>query len=153
VDSGIRLVEQGAGDAGLRGGPNGNLHVVILLKPHESFTRKGAELIYEAKITFAQAALGDTITIPILGGEEKFSIPEGTQPETLFRLRGKGFPDINSRHSERGDQIIIAKLIVPAKLNDEQRRLLKEFSAAGGEKTPQGHDERGIFDRVKDVFK
>lgn len=152
VDSGIRLVEQGAGDAGLRGGPHGDLHVVIFLKQHEHFTRKGTELLFEAPISYAQAALGDVITIPILGGEEKFTIPEGTQPGTIFRLRGKGFPDINSRHGDRGDQVIIAKLIVPTKLNDDQRRLLKELAAVSGEKAPQGNEDKGIFDRVKDVF-
>jgi molecular chaperone DnaJ len=151
VDTGIRLIEHGAGDAGLRGGPNGDLHVAIFLKEHAQFKRRGKELIYEMPITFAQATLGDTVTIPILGGEEKLTVPEGTQPEAIFRLRGKGFPDINNRHGDRGDEIVIAKLTVPTKLNDEQRRLLKEFAAASGEKPTTG-DERGIFEKVKDAI-
>jgi len=151
VDTGIRLIEHGAGDAGRRGGPNGDLHVAIFLKEHAQFKRHGKELIYELPITFTQATLGDTVTVPILGGEEKFTVPEGTQPEAIFRLRGKGFPDINNRHGDRGDQIVIAKLQVPTKLNDDQRRLLKEFSAASGEKPVTG-DERGFVEKIKDAI-
>lgn len=151
VDNGIRLIEHGAGDAGRRGGPNGDLHVAIFLKEHAQFKRHGRELIYEMPVTFTQASLGDSVTVPILGGEEKLTIPEGTQPDALFRLRGKGFPDINSRHGERGDQIVIAKLSVPTKLSDDQRKLLKDFAAACGEKPVTG-DERGIFEKVKDAF-
>jgi molecular chaperone DnaJ len=148
VDAGIRLVDQGSGDVGLRGGPSGDLHLVILLAPHPHFKRRGKELIYEMPVTFAQAALGDMLTVPILGGEEKLTLPEGTQPDTLFRLRGKGFPDINTR--ERGDQIVVTKVTVPTRLTDDQRRLLREFAAAGGEKPPS--EERGLFNKVKDAF-
>ena len=88
--------------------------------------------------------------MPVLGGTERLTIPEGTQPGTAFRLRGKGFPDVNSRSLERGDQIVIVKVKVPAKLSDEQRRLVKELAAASGETLHP--DERGLFDKVKDAF-
>ncbi len=150
VDTGIRLVEQGAGDSGVRGGPNGDLHVAMFLKPHAQFTRRGKELFYELPLTYTQAALGDTVTVPILGGEEKLTIPEGTQPGANFKLREKGFPDVNTRRGERGDEVVVVKLVVPTHMNDEQKRLLREFAAAGGEKAV--HEEKGLFDKVKDAF-
>jgi molecular chaperone DnaJ len=150
VDTGLRLVDQQQGDAGLRAGLRGDLYVVIYVQAHAQFTRRGQDVIHEAPVTFAQAALGDTFEVPILNGTEKIVIPEGTQPGDTFRLRGKGFPDVNSRTSQRGDQIVVIKLQVPTRLNDEQRRLLKEYAAAGGEKLQA--DERGLFDKVKEAF-
>ena len=150
VDAGTRLVDQNQGDAGLRGGPRGDLYVIIYVQPHPQFTRRGRDVLYEAPISFAQATLGDAFDVPVLGGSEQMTIPEGTQPGTAFRLRGKGFPDVNSRSLERGDQIVIVKVKVPAKLNDEQRRLVKELAAASGETLHP--DERGLFDKVKDAF-
>ena len=150
VDTGLRLVDQQQGDAGLRGGPRGDLYVVIYVQPHAQFTRRGQEVIYEAPVSFAQATLGDTFEVPILNGTERLTIPEGTQPGDTFRLRGKGFPDVNSRTAQRGDQVIVIKLQVPTRLNDEQRRLLKEYAAAGGEQL--SGDERNLFDKVKEAF-
>lgn len=150
VEAGMRLVDGGQGDAGLRSGQRGDLYVVIDVQPHPQFTRRGADVIYEAPVTFAQATLGDTFEIPILGGAEKLTIPEGTQTGEMLRLRGRGFPDVNGRTPQRGDQIVVIKVQVPTRLNDEQRRLLKEFAAASGETLAS--EERGLFDRVKDAF-
>lgn len=150
VETGMRLVDSGQGDAGLRSGQRGDLYVVIYVQPHPQFTRRGADVLYEAPVTFAQATLGDTFEVPVLGGVEKLTVPEGTQPGEMFRLRGRGFPDVNSRSAQRGDQIVVIKVQVPTRLNDEQRRLLKEFAAASGEHLTS--DERGLFDRVKDAF-
>ncbi|MDQ2799864.1 MAG: J domain-containing protein, partial [Armatimonadota bacterium] len=150
VDSGTRLVDPGQGDAGLRGGGRGDLYVIIYVQPHAQFTRRGMDVLHEAPVTFAQATLGDTFEVPILGGTERLTIPEGTQPGTAFRLRGKGFPDVNARSPERGDQIVSIKMKVPTKLTEEQRRLVKELAAASGETLHL--DERGLFGKVKDVF-
>ena len=150
VDAGTRLVDPNQGDAGVRGGPRGDLYVIIYVQPHPHFTRRGMDVLYEAPVTFAQATLGDAFDVPVLGGTERLTIPEGTQPGTAFRLRGKGFPDVNSRSPERGDQIVIVKMKVPTKLSDEQRRLVKELAAASGETLHV--EERGLFDKVKDVF-
>jgi molecular chaperone DnaJ len=150
VDSGTRLVDQGSGDAGLRGGPRGDLYVVIHLKPHPQFTRQGSDVIHEAQVTFAQLALGHMMEIPVLGSTEKLTIPEGTQPGSTFRLHGHGFPDLNSRTGARGDEIVVIKLIVPTRLNEEQRRLLKELAASFGETVQPG--ERSLLGKVKDVF-
>ena len=147
VDSGTRLVDPSQGDAGLRGGPRGDLYVVIYVQPHAQFTRRGMDVVYDAPVSFAQATLGDTFDVPILGGSEKLTIPEGTQPGMTFRLRGKGFPDVNARSPERGDQIISIKLKVPSRLTEEQRRLVKELAAASGETLHA--DERGFFGKLK----
>lgn len=150
VETGMRLVDGGQGDAGLRGGQRGDLYVVMYVQPHPHFTRRGADVVYEAPVTFAQATLGDMFEVPVLGGVESLTIPEGTQPGEMFRLRGRGFPDVNGRTAQRGDQIVLIKLQVPTRLTDDQRRLLKEFAAASGEKLSS--DERGLFERVKDAF-
>jgi molecular chaperone DnaJ len=150
VDTGTRLVDQGNGNAGPRGGAPGDLYIVMYLKEHEHFKRHGRDVLYNAQISFTQAALGDTIDVPILGGSEKLSIPEGTQPGTTFRFRGKGFPDINSRRGERGDEVITVHIAVPTRMNDEQKRILREFSAASGEKIQD--DKAGFVDKLKEVF-
>ena len=150
VDSGTRLVDPNQGDAGLRGGARGDLYVIIYVQPHAHFTRRGMDVLFEASVTFAQVTLGDTFEVPVLGGTEKLTISEGTQPGTTFRLRGKGFPDVNSRGGDRGDQIVSLKIKVPQKLTDEQRRLVRELAAASGE-TLQA-EERGLFGKVKDAF-
>jgi len=150
VDSGTRLVDPGQGDAGPRGGGRGDLYVIIYVQPHPHFTRRGMDVVHEAAVTFAQATLGDSFEVPILGGAERLTIPEGTQPGATFRLRGKGFPDVNSRSQERGDQIVSIKLKVPQKLTDEQRRLVKELAAASGETIHA--DDRGLLGKVKGAF-
>lgn len=150
VDAGTRLVDPGQGDAGLRGGQRGDLYVIIYVQPHAQFVRRGPDLIHEVSLTYAQATLGDTFEVPILGGVEKLTIPEGTQPGATFRLRGRGFPDVSTRSHERGDQIVSIKLKIPTRLNDEQRRLVKELAVASGETLHP--DERGLFDKVKDAF-
>jgi len=150
VDTGVRLVDQGSGDAGVRGGAPGDLYVVIYLKEHEYFKRQARDVHFSAQISFTQAALGDTIEVPILGGAEKLTIPEGTQPGATFRFRGKGFPDINSRRGDRGDEIVTVHITVPTRLNDDQRRLLREYATASGEKLAD--HSGGFVDKLKEVF-
>ncbi len=150
VDTGTRLVDQGQGDAGLRGGPRGDLYLVVYVQPHPHLTRRGRDIVHEARVSVAQAALGDTFEVPVLGGQEKLTIPEGTQPGATFRLRGRGVPDVNGRPGDRGDQIVVIAVQVPTRLTDDQRRLLREFAAASGETLSA--DERGLFEKVKDAF-
>lgn len=147
VDSGVRLVDPGQGDTGLRGGTRGDLYIVIFVQAHAQFTRRGMDVIYDAPVSFAQASLGDTFEVPVLGGTEKITIPEGTQPGATFRLRGKGLPDVNSRNGERGEQIVAIKVKVPTRLTEDQRRLIKELAAASGETLHA--DERGFFGKLK----
>ena len=118
VDSGTRLVDPSQGDAGPRGGGRGDLYVIIYVQPHPHFTRRGMDVVHEAAVTFAQATLGDSFEVPILGGVERLTIPEGTQPGTTFRLRGKGFPDVNSGAARTvATRWSVVKLQVPTRLS------------------------------------
>lgn len=148
VDDGYRLRLSGEGEAGERGGPPGDLYVFISVQPHEFFERRGNDLHCEVPVSFAQAALGDEIEIPTLGGTAKLKVPEGTQTGTRFRLRGHGVPD--PRGYGRGDQYVSVRVVTPTRLSAKQKELLKEFARAGGEDAPE---ERGFFDRVKDALK
>ncbi|MCC6444013.1 MAG: molecular chaperone DnaJ [Armatimonadetes bacterium] len=150
VETGARIRLTGEGDVGPRGGPAGDLYIVLTVRPHDIFQREGTELYCELPIGFVQAALGATVDAPTLEGTEKLTIPEGTQTGTVFRLRGKGMPDLDARG--RGDIHIAARVVTPTRLNDHQRDLLRQFAESGGEKNVQ-HQEKGLFDRVKEAFK
>jgi len=148
VDNGSRLRVPHEGDAGLRGGPPGDLYVYIYVKPHKLFTREGDDVICEVPISFVQAALGDEIEVPTLDGKVKMTIPEGTQSGTVYRLKEKGIPHL--RGKGRGDQRVKVKVVTPQKLTPRQRELLKEFAKASGENiTPE---QKNFFKKVRDVF-
>jgi molecular chaperone DnaJ len=151
VDSGSRLRVAGEGELGTRGGPRGDLYVYIHVKPHKVFSREGDDLICEMQISFVQASLGDELEIPTLEGTVKLKIPEGTQPGTVFRMKGKGVPNVSGYG--RGDQHVVVKVITPSKLTEKQKSLLKEFALLGGEQqkvNPTG--DKSIFEKVKDAF-
>ena len=130
VENGSRVRLRGEGDAGARGGPSGDLYVIVHIKPHKIFDRREDDIICEIPISFVQAALGDTIEFPTLDGKEKLHIPEGTQPGAIFKLRGKGLPNINTE--TRGNEHVVVRIITPEKLNDEQKKLLLEFAKSSG---------------------
>jgi molecular chaperone DnaJ len=148
VNDGIRIKLVGEGEPGVRGGPPGNLYVSLSVQPHRIFRRNGDDVVLELGLNVAQAALGDKVTIPTLDGEEKISIPAGTQTGNVFRLRGQGVPHL--RRSGRGDQLIVVQVMVPTELDERQRELFYELGQTlGKEIFPQ---ERGFMDRLKDVF-
>lgn len=132
VDTGSRLRLRGEGEAGERGGPAGDLYVIIYVEPHEFFKREGDDIIWRAPLSFATAALGGEIDVPTLNGAKKIQIPKGTQPGEIFRLRGEGIPHLHGRG--RGDQIIQAIVQVPQKLTKRQKELLEEFADLEEEK-------------------
>lgn len=148
VDNGSRLRVSHEGEAGMRGGPPGDLYVYIFVKAHKLFTREGSEVICEVPISFVQAALGDEIEVPTLDGKVKLKITEGTQSGTIFRLREKGIPYL--RGNGRGDQHVKVKVLTPQKLNEKQRELLQEFAKASGENV--NPEQKNFFKKVKDVF-
>lgn len=148
VDDGHRLRLAGEGEAGMGGGPPGDLYVFITVQPDDFFERQGNDLHCEVPISFVQAALGDEIEVPTLGGTAKLKVPEGTQSGTRFRLRGHGVPD--PRGYGRGDQYVLVRVVTPTRLSPKQRELLKEFARAGGDEVPEG---KRFFDRVKDALK
>lgn len=148
VDTGTRLRVSGEGEAGLRGGPPGDLYVYINVRPHRIFKREGNDIVCEIPLSFTQAALGDEIEVPTLEGTAKIRVPEGTQHGTEFRLRGKGIPDLGGYG--KGDQYVRVKVATPTRLTDRQKQLLREFALLSGESA--AGEAKGFFDKVKDAF-
>ena len=126
VDNGMQIRLPGEGQPGSNGGPNGNLFMVVDVKPHEYFKRKGEDIILDLDINIAQAVLGADIPVPTVDGKEKLTIPAGTQPGKVFNMRGKGVPRI--RQSGRGDQRVIVNVDIPNKLSAEQRELFEKLA-------------------------
>ncbi len=129
LDNGNRLRVRGEGEAGERGGPNGDLFIVISVKDHEIFTREGVNIQMDIPISFAQAALGDSVEVPTIDGVAKLNIPAGTDSGTLFKMKGKGMPDVNDP-DQFGDEFVKVKVETPKKLNKEQKDLLTKFEAS-----------------------
>ena len=130
VDEGSGICLNGEGDAGVRGGPAGDLYVMLSVLKHEFFTRDGDDVLYELPVNFAQAALGTEVEVPTLHGKDKLSIPAGSQTGKVFRLKDKGVPHL--RRNGRGDQLVRLLLVTPGSLNKEQRRLFKELAKSLG---------------------
>ena len=147
IDNGQRIVLRGQGSAGRNGGDNGDLVIEVYVKPHELFVREGNNLYCEVSLTFAEAALGAEIEVPLLGGRTtKFNIPEGTQTGTSFTVKGEGVPDINSRGRRTGDLVFTVTVETPTKLTQEQRKLLEQFAHLRGEEKKK----KGFFKRIFD---
>ncbi len=142
VDTGSRLRLTAEGESGAAGGPPGDLYVFIQVKPHKIFTRNDTEVIIRVQLSFIQAALGDTITVPTLEGEETLKIPKGTQYGDTFRLRRMGIPSL--RGYGRGDQIIQAEIQTPTKITKKQESLLRQFSDIESER---------LKSKLKKIFK
>lgn len=155
IATGQRLRLYGEGEHGAAGGPPGDLYVVVQVQEHEFFQRDGNDLHCEVPVNFTTLALGGDIVVPALGeGEESVSVPSGTQTGTTFRLRGKGMPDVSGRG--RGDMLVTVHGSVPKKLTKEQRALMEQLAKAlpaekFEPKTNDG-DDRGLFEKVKDIF-
>jgi molecular chaperone DnaJ len=155
IATGQRLRLSSEGEAGPNGGPAGDLYVVVHVQEHAFFQRDGNDLYCEIPLNFPTLALGGEIMIPTLDGEEAFQIPEATQSGQTFRVRGKGMPDVAGRG--RGDLLITVKVVTPKKVTKEQRKLLEQLASAlpkeQFEPTPRDeHEDKGLFERVKDIF-
>ncbi len=148
VDNGMQIRLPGEGQPGTNGGPNGNLFLAVEVKPHKFFKRRGEDILLDLDINIAQATLGADILVPTVDGEEKLSIPAGTQPGRVFTLRGKGVPKI--RMSGRGDQKVIVNVDIPTKLSKEQREIFEQLAATLGT-TPKPQSQ-GFFDKLNDLF-
>ncbi len=139
----------GQGNAGANGGPSGNINVVVNVRPDPLFERDGFDIWSDVPITFAQASFGDSITVPTIDGKVKYDVPEGTQPGTVFRLRGKGVQYLNSRG--RGDQFVKVTVEVPKHLNGKQKEALKAFERLLSDE--ENYEKRkGFFDKLKDFM-
>jgi molecular chaperone DnaJ len=150
VDSGTRLRVTGEGETGPNGGPNGDLYVVLEVKEHPFFERRGADLYCTIPLSIAQAALGTELQVPGLNGEEKLKIPEGTQSGAVFRVKGKGLPD--PRGGGKGDLYYHVTVLTPAKLTREQRKLMEQLGATLKVENKPADRNSSIFDKVKDIF-
>jgi chaperone protein DnaJ len=150
VDTGTRLRVPGEGEAGANGGPTGDLYVVLEVKEHSFFERRGADLYCTIPVSIAQAALGAELSVPGLSGDEKLKVPEGTQGGAVFRIKGHGLPD--PRGGGKGDLYYHVRVVTPSKLNRDQRKLMEQFGATL--KVDNKPAERGssFFDKVKDIF-
>lgn len=133
ADEGMRLRIRGAGEASPDGGPTGDLYIVLHMTEDPVFHREGNDIYMEARISITQAALGDEIQVPTLDGNAMLKIPPGTQNATLFRLKGRGLP--NMRGYGQGDEYVRVTVEIPSKLTTAQKELLKKFSELSGEKT------------------
>jgi molecular chaperone DnaJ len=150
IDNGMRLRMGGHGDAGAAGGPPGDLYVYINVEPHPVFHREGDDVIVELPISFTEAALGTKKEIPSPhGGSVKLEIPEGTQPDKVLRVRGKGAPNVHGQGD--GDLLVKITLETPVRLSDKQKQLLKSF--ADLETDVNSPRKKNFFDKVKSFFK
>ena len=149
VDNGQVITVRGAGGLGERGGPAGDLLIVVSVRPHKLFKRDGYNLYIEMPLTFVQAALGAEIDIPTLGKPVKHRFPEGTQPDQIFTIRGEGVPFINGG-GRKGDLYVTASVEIPKKLTEKQKNLLREFE--GTTTGNQYEKKKSFFDRLKDAF-
>ncbi len=132
IDDGQSVRIRGEGHAGTAGGPGGDLLVAVSVQKHNLFQREGADVLCEIPITFAQAALGAELEVPTLDGKVKYTVPEGTQTGTTFRLKGKGIPLLNNAKS-RGDQYVTVVVETPRGLNNSQKELLRKFAESVGD--------------------
>ena len=150
VDTGTRLRVPGEGEAGANGGPNGDLYVVLDVKEHPFFERRGADLYCTIPVSIAQAALGADFMVPGLNADERLKIPEGTQSGAVFRIKGHGLPD--PRGGGKGDLYYHVRVLTPSKLTREQRKIMEQLGATL--KVENKPSERGssFFDKVKDIF-
>jgi molecular chaperone DnaJ len=147
VEDGTRIRYAGQGDAGVFGGPAGDLYIVLHVEEHKFFERDGKDLYCAVPISFSQAALGAQLKIPTLDAEHELKIPEGTQTDTVFRIRGKGLPVVNGHG--RGDLFVKVKVQTPGKLNKAQRELLQQLESIS---SVENKPERGVLGKVKDIF-
>jgi molecular chaperone DnaJ len=149
IDEGHQIRLSNEGEVGPRGGPPGSLYVAVHVMAHPTLKREGTELIYDADVSIAQAALGTTITVPTVEGDEEVEVKPGTQPGTEIRLRGRGVPHLR-RTGSRGDLHVFVNVVVPSKLSKRQRELLTELAAEA--KEPVSANGGGILDKVRDAL-
>jgi len=150
IDNGQSIRKVGQGEAGEKGGINGDLFITIYVQPHKLFTRKDDNIHLEVPITFVQAALGDEIVIPAMDGTEKYLVKAGTQTGTILTFPKKGFTSVRNNRVV-GDLIVNLKVTVPTNLNDKQKQILKQFAEEMGEDYKD--HKKGFLDKIKDRLK
>jgi molecular chaperone DnaJ len=148
VDTGNQIRLAGEGQPGTNGGPNGNLYILVNVRPHKYFRRKERDILLDLEINVAQATLGADVPVPTVDGEAILKIPTGTQPGKVLRMRGKGVPHL--RGNGRGDQLVMVNVTIPKNLSSEQREIFDQLAESlGSEVRPQ---ERGFLDWLKEAI-
>ena len=147
VDTGSQIRLTGEGEAGFRGGPPGDLYIVVRVKPHPQLQRREQDVVYDLRINLVQAALGDRIEVPTIDGAVEVSVPPGTQYGQTFRLPGKGMPHV--RNGRRGDQYVRVQVLVPKDLTPEQKSLLRKVGGLTGKPEKVS---RGFFEKLRDAI-
>jgi molecular chaperone DnaJ len=147
VDTGSQIRLTGEGEAGVRGGAPGDLYVVIRVKAHPQLARRDQDVVFELKLNIVQAALGDRIEVPTVDGPVEISIPPGTQYGQTFRLSGKGLPHV--RTGRRGDQFVVAQIVVPKDLSSSQRDLLRQVGGLTGKPESVA---KGFFEKLRQAI-
>lgn len=150
VDGNSQIRISGEGEVGPRGGPHGNLYVTLDVQPHEFFVRDGNNVLLELRLNVAQAALGTELEVPTVDGSAPLKIPAGTQTGATFTIRNKGVPFL--RQNGRGDQVVVARVVVPERLSEHQRRLFQELAQSFDGEEGSGDGRDGFFGRLKDAF-
>lgn len=150
VQEGMQLNISGRGNAGERGGPAGDLIILIEEETHKDLVRDGLNVIFELHVSFTDAVFGTQVEVPTIDGRAKIKIPAGTQSGKIFRLKGKGFPAVNSY--EKGDQLVSVNLWTPQNLTSEEKVLLEKLSASENFKPHPDKNEKGFFDKMKEMF-
>ncbi len=149
VDDGTQIRLSGEGEAGLRGGPSGNLYVVVNVRKHPLFRREGNDLLLDLQLDIVQATLGDEVQVPTLdGGDAKLTIPPGTQYGKTFRIKEQGVPML--RRNGRGDLLVTIQVVVPQNLSEKQKAILREFARSTG-KAPA--EPKGVLGKMKDALR
>ena len=143
IDEGQIFNVRGEGNRGTNGGPSGDLRVSVSIKRHPFFERDGYDVWYEMKVSFVQAALGDKLRVPTLDGQVEYELPAGTQPGSVFKLKSRGIPVLNS--TRRGDQLVRITVDVPKSLTDKQKEILMKFNAEMGSSPVQPEEKKGFF--------
>jgi len=150
VQEGMQLNVGGQGNAGERGGPAGDLLVVIEEKKHETLIREGLSVLFELHISFPDAVLGTEVEVPTITGKAKIKIPAGTQAGKVFRLKGKGFPSVNSY--EKGDQLINVNVWTPQELTSEEKKQMEKLRDSANFKPGKLKSNKNFFDKMKEMF-
>ncbi len=151
VQSGMQLSVSGKGNAGERGGMPGDLIVLIEEETHKELHREGLNVAYDLHISFTDAVFGTSLEVPTIDGRAKIKIPPGTQSGKIFRLKGKGFPNVHSSY-EKGDQLIQVNVWTPQQLTDEEKAALEKLSDSPNLKPQPEKTEKGFFEKIKDLF-
>ena len=150
IDDGQQLRLSGEGEAGLRGGPRGDLYVVVRVRPHQFFARRDHDIVYELRLSPALAVLGGEVEVPTVDGAQALRVPAGTQHGAVLRLRGKGVPHLGG--GGRGDQLVLTRVVLPEHVSAKERKLWQELRAVGTE-PERAENEPGVIDRLKDALR